>query len=380
MASCQWCLKNDTKLFRCGSCKAQSYCSKECQIKHWKSGHKEECKKYLDNLANAISSFPSDQPAEEFKAFTRVFKVWRERVTSVLPFLLVMKLSAEYCFTVQSPSKLVHITLSFNANSHSFKVLNFLPVDLNVMSSLPPGNFRESLGIIRQRFETHIQRHPSKALNFAMVLCNDVSACMPVLMNEEMLKNKDLGVQYSDKNIVKFMEEGAGRREMKFKGGELAIVQHKVKQQVSKLQVGSSNFTLWLVHALHMFTEQPLYMTHYIKVEFEFGQQLGQVGEILRYSTVSIAKMKKWLKKKKIPITPELQIKMDVTNYHDDRNNILVPIFFTTPSSNNTVSNFVYVEPKLYPKDNLEICCMKQESDRMAADKFRWIQSQVKKE
>ena len=28
----------------CSNCKKERYCSKECQIKHWKAGHKLECK------------------------------------------------------------------------------------------------------------------------------------------------------------------------------------------------------------------------------------------------------------------------------------------------------------------------------------------------
>merc|ERR1712194_342860 len=39
------CDKNDTgrQLFRCSKCHVMHYCSKECQIRHWKRGHKIEC-------------------------------------------------------------------------------------------------------------------------------------------------------------------------------------------------------------------------------------------------------------------------------------------------------------------------------------------------
>ena len=36
-------LTSDVKMSRCARCKQTSYCSKECQVKHWKTGHKEEC-------------------------------------------------------------------------------------------------------------------------------------------------------------------------------------------------------------------------------------------------------------------------------------------------------------------------------------------------
>ena len=34
---------NEKTMSRCARCKQTSYCSKECQVKHWKAGHKEEC-------------------------------------------------------------------------------------------------------------------------------------------------------------------------------------------------------------------------------------------------------------------------------------------------------------------------------------------------
>ena len=39
------CDKHQTgrQLFRCSKCKVMHYCSKECQIRHWKRGHKNEC-------------------------------------------------------------------------------------------------------------------------------------------------------------------------------------------------------------------------------------------------------------------------------------------------------------------------------------------------
>jgi len=36
------CTKDAAK-FRCGQCHGEDYCSKECQVEHWKNGHKEAC-------------------------------------------------------------------------------------------------------------------------------------------------------------------------------------------------------------------------------------------------------------------------------------------------------------------------------------------------
>ena len=42
--ACTFCNLHTLHLLKCSQCKAASYCSKECQLKHWKSGHKQECK------------------------------------------------------------------------------------------------------------------------------------------------------------------------------------------------------------------------------------------------------------------------------------------------------------------------------------------------
>jgi len=43
--SCQNCGKSGktSKLFQCGKCLKVSYCSKECQVTHWRIKHKSEC-------------------------------------------------------------------------------------------------------------------------------------------------------------------------------------------------------------------------------------------------------------------------------------------------------------------------------------------------
>jgi len=45
MAHCFGCSKEFPKetMFLCGGCKCWNYCSTECQLKHWRSGHKDEC-------------------------------------------------------------------------------------------------------------------------------------------------------------------------------------------------------------------------------------------------------------------------------------------------------------------------------------------------
>ena len=38
-------VKTGEKFKQCSKCKAQWYCSKECQVEAWKAGHKKDCKR-----------------------------------------------------------------------------------------------------------------------------------------------------------------------------------------------------------------------------------------------------------------------------------------------------------------------------------------------
>lgn len=41
---CAQCEKLCDKLQRCSACQLVGYCSRSCQVKHWKAGHKQACK------------------------------------------------------------------------------------------------------------------------------------------------------------------------------------------------------------------------------------------------------------------------------------------------------------------------------------------------
>jgi hypothetical protein len=47
-----------TALRKCGQCLGVLYCSRECQVKHWKEGHKQHCKE----IAAAMEAIQAGQP------------------------------------------------------------------------------------------------------------------------------------------------------------------------------------------------------------------------------------------------------------------------------------------------------------------------------
>jgi MYND finger len=56
IAQCGCCAKKTCNLRKCSSCKSVGYCGKECQTKHWKMGHKLDCKA-LDKWKEAMKNF-----------------------------------------------------------------------------------------------------------------------------------------------------------------------------------------------------------------------------------------------------------------------------------------------------------------------------------
>ena len=60
-AKCACCLQTDVRLQACATCSMVQYCSKECQKKHWKSEHKQRCKKGDRELYHYVP----DETAEE---------------------------------------------------------------------------------------------------------------------------------------------------------------------------------------------------------------------------------------------------------------------------------------------------------------------------
>lgn len=57
--------QSDKELKACARCKAFSYCSKECQVVHWKNGHKKDCKghwieSFFPNIRKPLRVLPSE--------------------------------------------------------------------------------------------------------------------------------------------------------------------------------------------------------------------------------------------------------------------------------------------------------------------------------
>ena len=201
-AACQWCLENEKELYWCSKCKASSYCSRDCQVNHWNNGHKEACKTLRKKIAKATAG------NEEIQSFVQVFKEWRDQFSEMLPIILTKKLGEKYCYTVQRPSKVVKIVLSYDASTRLFRVQDISVVDFSTMDleSLDP-TVQQIHSSILQSFETHNQRHPSHPAGFAWVQCNGAVAVMPAILDKKLKQQVGKLASDNDEGILIQMME-----------------------------------------------------------------------------------------------------------------------------------------------------------------------------
>lgn len=61
---------------KCGACKSAYYCNKECQVNHWRNGHKEVCQSILKETAEVKAKLDAVEAkeAKEFKGLKEAIK------------------------------------------------------------------------------------------------------------------------------------------------------------------------------------------------------------------------------------------------------------------------------------------------------------------
>lgn len=77
---CKGCLKDrsdlaDASLMGCKGCASMLYCSKTCQVSHWRKGHKNDCRKVANDLAKFQEACPIPSFLAEFIEWKRSSKI-----------------------------------------------------------------------------------------------------------------------------------------------------------------------------------------------------------------------------------------------------------------------------------------------------------------
>merc|ERR1740123_2302464 len=68
------------KLFQCDACRRACYCSRSCQRKHWKAGHREACKTMIFDVPTLVANelkLTKGEPADSFSNQVRAVEAFR---------------------------------------------------------------------------------------------------------------------------------------------------------------------------------------------------------------------------------------------------------------------------------------------------------------
>ena len=86
-SSCTNCGVANVPVFQCTKCHSVQYCGKECQVTHWKGGHKEACKKLRSEKQEVIVL---EKPA----LITRVPSTFSVYASEIQPFAMASDIFA----------------------------------------------------------------------------------------------------------------------------------------------------------------------------------------------------------------------------------------------------------------------------------------------
>lgn len=110
---CSYCVRKLQKALRCAKCQHHSYCSRECQKKDWKQGHKEECADISHLVAKMKEQTGKILPTSELaRAIGRILRL---RLTSQSDFEDIMSMHSVR--PLLSETQLQNLAISANSAS-----------------------------------------------------------------------------------------------------------------------------------------------------------------------------------------------------------------------------------------------------------------------
>jgi hypothetical protein len=125
----------DAEFSRCGSCRTTPYCSRECQVKHWKASHKKNCQNHGNAEAN-----------KQISSLTRKLDKFSCTFGPMMTMAFSMQLAFDHLddSTVSPRTHVIMVRLSvLPENVPAFKPrVKIESIQLKLMTDLPEGHLR----------------------------------------------------------------------------------------------------------------------------------------------------------------------------------------------------------------------------------------------
>lgn len=253
-----------SKILVCSRCKESIYCGRECQKIDWKD-HKGPCK--------ILTRQKLEQPHREY----RLLKDWSENANRLLRWIVAKSLSHEQ-IKQQPPNHMVFLEVEFDYNYETF-----LPVEL------PPNVVHR-----RDCSDLTLPDFPSRqGIYWMIILINYRGVLRPFAlhMSQDELDTAEtrgmrLGQLESWENLHGYLKTEVGLSSRVFQTWP-QLQEKNINKQLEQLR-GPAFWSSFGMHALHLGSPNPLYLTHVVVVKFDFGRGLGEIQKLDRFRVTPV--------------------------------------------------------------------------------------------
>lgn len=276
--NCSHCLKrmrfSDAK--KCGRCKGETYCSRECQLADYPK-HKPTCIR----LSKQSEFVPGSYPTE-----IALFLKWYDSGIAYHVKMLGTHGMTKQQFLQQPPTFAVRMEFKFNPN-----YMGFLPVGLPQVVHI---NSLPAAAEIQRRMDMYqkpLQRHQLGHMMYVVLLPGDGHKGV-VKFRHQIFQATD----YQSESLQEAMNElrvDVGVCQHIAKEWRSLMAKTLYQQVHGFLDTNDDIWSSFVASAYHFHCKQSRLKNHVLIVYYEFGEHLGQIQRLTRFELFKMKKARK---------------------------------------------------------------------------------------
>ena len=353
----------DENFMCCSKCKHTYYCSKDCQVSHWKS-HKANCKRATEAKKQASKNHQK----REFKLLDE----WKRQVKNgaILPYMMLNFFGWNVISRLEEEECIIMLHLVFDYNKRNF-VPKSEPAIIRIDETGQLGQGLQLAQELRQGYASmpHLATNQCKMLILSIVEGMTLGSVMPYL-GERPTK----ALTRASWRELQELLNGVTLQSSKFASWPRLLHQN-LNSSIENSIRASTHFQPFLVSALWIESNKSRHTTHVVTVDMTMGHGLGEIKSLDAYSVRPVSWVLSRLQQEGM-LSAETRQLLDLENNpqliqsrNQYPNNILIPVFFYCSRTKvATVSpNFMEVSPN-HPNYSVKQC------DKKAKAAFQKLQ------
>lgn len=309
----------------CSKCKLAYYCSKDCQVSHWKS-HKANCKRVTE--AKKLAS--KNHQKREFK----LLQEWKRQVKNggILPFMMINFFGWNVLSRLEEEQSVVLLNLVFDYNKRNF-VPKSEPAIARIDDIETDGQLGQELQLVQELREAYASM-PSHAANQCTILILSVVEGMTVgNVIPYLLERPTSPLTRASWRELQELLNDVTLQSSKFTSWP-HLLQQNLRSSINNSVRHSIHFQPFLASALWIESNKSRHKTHIVTFDMTMGHGLGEIKSLDSYSVRSVAWVSSRLQEEGL-LTAENRQLLDLENNPQllqsriqHPNNILMPVFF----------------------------------------------------